>query len=98
VATAAGPAAAGLCLALQTAPSPPPPFPAPTQLRTQAPWGSQPSPAALRALPARRSGNVHGAFDNDLEALAAARKLLGYLPLNSQQAPPTVPSADPASR
>jgi hypothetical protein len=32
-----------------------------------------------------RSGNVHGAFDNDLETLAAVRQLMGFLPLNNVQ-------------
>ena len=40
-----------------------------------------------------RSGVAHGAFDNDLEALAAARELLSYLPLSNRERPPQVSAA-----
>ena len=35
--------------------------------------------------PPFRAGNVHGASDNDLETLAAARKLMSFLPLNNSE-------------
>lgn len=36
------------------------------------------------------SGVAHGAFDDDLQALAAMRELVAYLPLSARQAPPMV--------
>lgn len=36
------------------------------------------------------SGVAHGAFDNDLQALAAMRELFSYLPLSAREAPPVV--------
>lgn len=45
-----------------------------------------------------RSGVAHGAFDNDLEALAAARELLSYLPLSNRERPPQVECTDPVDR
>lgn len=40
------------------------------------------------------SGVAHCAFDNELEAIRATRLLLGYLPLNSREKPPSVQTAD----
>lgn len=44
------------------------------------------------------SGVAHGAFENDLEALAALRELVSFLPASSQEAPPTLPTADSPTR
>ncbi|KAL4429352.1 hypothetical protein ABPG77_005126 [Micractinium sp. CCAP 211/92] len=44
------------------------------------------------------SGVAHGAFDNELEALAGMRELLSYLPLSNRDALPRVPCSDPADR
>ena len=45
-----------------------------------------------------RSGVVHGAWDDELEALAQVRDLVSYLPLSNREAPPIVPCRDPADR
>lgn len=45
-----------------------------------------------------RSGVAHGAFDNDLEALAAVRRLLTLLPSSWRDRPPTAGGWDPPDR
>jgi len=45
-----------------------------------------------------KSGNVHGAWDDDLKALAGMRELVGYLPLSNKERPPRMPTLDPPSR
>jgi len=45
-----------------------------------------------------KSGNVHGAWENDLQALAGMRELVGYLPLSNKERPPRMPTLDPPSR
>ena len=41
---------------------------------------------------------AHGAFDNDLDLLAAVRQLYSYLPLSNRQLPPSYPCPDPIDR
>ena len=45
-----------------------------------------------------KSGVADLAFDDDIEALAALRRLFGFLPLNNRAAPPVLPTDDPADR
>ncbi len=45
-----------------------------------------------------RSGVAHLACDSDVEALAAVRKLLSYLPANNVEEPPVLPVEDPVDR
>ncbi|WP_446655019.1 acyl-CoA carboxylase subunit beta [Blastomonas sp.] len=45
-----------------------------------------------------RSGVADVAFDNDIEALLAARDLIDYLPLSNREALPERPTADPWDR
>lgn len=45
-----------------------------------------------------KSGVAHGAFDNELEALAAMRLLFSYLPLSAREKPPQVICRDPVDR
>ena len=47
---------------------------------------------------AAKSGVADGAFENDIEALIQIRRLVNFLPLNSRQKPPTVPSFDDPDR
>lgn len=47
---------------------------------------------------ARTSGVAHGAFPNDLDALAALRKLYLYLPLNCRERAPMLECHDPVDR
>jgi propionyl-CoA carboxylase beta chain len=47
---------------------------------------------------ASKSGVAHLTAANDLAALAATRKLLGFLPQNNQERPPKRPTSDPSSR
>lgn len=44
------------------------------------------------------SGVAHGAWDNELETLAAVRDLYTYLPLNNQQRAPDIDGDDPPDR
>jgi propionyl-CoA carboxylase beta chain len=44
------------------------------------------------------SGVADRAFENDIEALAMARRLINYLPANNRAAPPHRPTPDPADR
>src|SRR5574341_793635 len=44
------------------------------------------------------SGIAHFVHDSELESLTAIRTLLGFLPPNSLDSPPSRPSADPADR
>ncbi len=44
------------------------------------------------------SGIAHFVHDSELESLAAIRTLLSYLPSNNLDAPPVIPSGDPADR
>src|SRR5262245_17161104 len=45
-----------------------------------------------------RSGVADLAFENDVEALLMTRRLIGFLPASNKEAPPTVPTDDPADR
>ena len=45
-----------------------------------------------------KSGVAHGAFDNDMEALAAVREFVAFLPQSNREAPPVLPSDDPRDR
>lgn len=45
-----------------------------------------------------KSGVAHGAFDNDLEALASLRNFFDYLPLSNREDPPERPTSDPFDR
>ncbi|KAK9812615.1 hypothetical protein WJX72_000647 [[Myrmecia] bisecta] len=45
-----------------------------------------------------RSGVAHGAWDNDLEALAGIRTLFSFLPSSSRSPPPQVACNDPVNR
>ncbi|MBI2748305.1 MAG: acyl-CoA carboxylase subunit beta [Burkholderiales bacterium] len=45
-----------------------------------------------------RSGVADLAFENDVEALMMARRLISFLPSNNRDRPPTVPTDDPAER
>lgn len=45
-----------------------------------------------------KSGVAHGAFDNELDALAGMRELLSFLPLSNRDALPRIPCTDPADR
>jgi propionyl-CoA carboxylase beta chain len=45
-----------------------------------------------------RSGVADLAFDNDVEALAMARRLFDFLPLNNREPPPRLATEDPAER
>ncbi|KAI7841351.1 hypothetical protein COHA_004969 [Chlorella ohadii] len=45
-----------------------------------------------------KSGVAHGAFDNELDALAGMRELLSFLPPSNREQAPRVPSLDPADR
>ncbi|MEU5537278.1 carboxyl transferase domain-containing protein, partial [Streptomyces sp. NPDC020362] len=47
---------------------------------------------------AETSGVCHFAYDDEETCLAEVRYLLSLLPQNNREAPPTVPSADPADR
>ncbi len=47
---------------------------------------------------ATKSGVCHFACDSEPEALAAVRRLLGYLPPNNTEPPPFRPTSDPADR
>lgn len=46
----------------------------------------------------KKSGVAHGAFENDVEALASIREFFNFLPLNAKEKPPVVPNDDPADR
>jgi propionyl-CoA carboxylase beta chain len=45
-----------------------------------------------------RSGVSDLAFENDVEALVMARRLVSYLPANNREKPPIVPCDDPSGR
>jgi len=45
-----------------------------------------------------KSGVADMAFENDVEALMMVRRLVGFLPSNNRQKPPTVPTEDSADR
>ncbi|MEL6318825.1 MAG: acyl-CoA carboxylase subunit beta, partial [Pseudomonadota bacterium] len=45
-----------------------------------------------------KSSVADGAFETDLEALAQVRRLFDYLPLSAREAPPRMPTEDPAER
>ena len=45
-----------------------------------------------------RSGVAHGAWDNDVQALAALRDFYALLPLNAKEAPPLHLTGDPPTR
>src|SRR6185503_15810200 len=45
-----------------------------------------------------RSGVADVAFENDVEALLMTRRLISFLPANNREAPPAVPTDDPADR
>lgn len=45
-----------------------------------------------------RSGVAHLATEDDLDCLETIKKLLGYLPQNNMEDPPTLPSDDPTDR
>jgi len=45
-----------------------------------------------------RSGVADLAFENDVEALMMARRLIGFLPSSNREKPPEVPPFDPADR
>jgi len=47
---------------------------------------------------AAKSGVVHFVAQNETEALEHTRRLIGFLPQNNQQQPPTVPCEDPVDR
>jgi len=46
----------------------------------------------------QRSGVADLAFENDVEALSAIRRLLGFLPSNNREKPPVRPTEDPPDR
>mmetsp|Transcript_1832 Transcript_1832/g.1273 ORF Transcript_1832/g.1273 Transcript_1832/m.1273 type:complete len:247 (+) Transcript_1832:442-1182(+) len=46
----------------------------------------------------RKSGVCHNAYNNDIEALAAMRKLFSFLPLAAGKPLPILPTTDPADR
>jgi propionyl-CoA carboxylase beta chain len=50
------------------------------------------------ATHAGKSGVAHGSFDNDLEALAAVRQLIEFLPSNWKSGNSTIDVADPVDR
>ncbi|MFK5980555.1 MAG: acyl-CoA carboxylase subunit beta [Rhizobiaceae bacterium] len=45
-----------------------------------------------------KSSVADGAYDNDIEALAALRRFINFLPLNNKEKPPTVPFYDESDR
>ncbi|HEV8095862.1 MAG TPA: acyl-CoA carboxylase subunit beta [Burkholderiales bacterium] len=45
-----------------------------------------------------KSGVADLAFENDVEALLMTRRLISFLPANNREAPPAVPTDDPADR
>jgi propionyl-CoA carboxylase beta subunit len=45
-----------------------------------------------------KSGVADLAFENDVEALLMTRRLISFLPANNREAPPAVPTDDPAER
>lgn len=45
-----------------------------------------------------KSGVAHGAFENDVAALAALREFYSFLPLSAKEAPPVVPTDDTRAR
>jgi len=45
-----------------------------------------------------KSGVADLAFENDVEALLMTRRLISFLPASNKEAPPTVPTDDPADR
>ena len=45
-----------------------------------------------------RSGVADLAFENDVEALMIMHRLMGFLPANNREKPPTWPAQDPADR
>ena len=45
-----------------------------------------------------KSGVADLAFENDVEALLMTRRLISFLPANNREAPPVVPTDDPADR
>ena len=45
-----------------------------------------------------KSGVADLAFENDVEALLMTRRLISFLPANNREAPPVVPTDDPAGR
>jgi propionyl-CoA carboxylase beta chain len=45
-----------------------------------------------------KSGVADGAFENDIEALTQMRRMFNFLPLNSREKPPSVPSYDDPER
>lgn len=45
-----------------------------------------------------KSGVAHGAYDNELDALAGLRELLSFLPLSNRASLPRIPASDPADR
>lgn len=58
-------------------------------MRVLAAWAQM--HASLGSL---RAGVAHGAFDNELDALAGMRELLSYLPLSNRDALPRVSMCD----
>ncbi len=46
----------------------------------------------------RKTGVADLCFDNDIELLTQARRLLGFLPLSNREAPPYRPTNDPGDR
>jgi propionyl-CoA carboxylase beta chain len=45
-----------------------------------------------------KSGVADAAFENDVEALLMTRRLISFVPANNKEAPPAVPTDDPADR
>jgi propionyl-CoA carboxylase beta chain len=45
-----------------------------------------------------KSGVAHGSFDHDVEAIAALREFMSYLPLNNKEQPPVLANDDPGDR
>lgn len=45
-----------------------------------------------------KSGVAHGAFDNELDALAGVRELLSFIPLSNRDKLPQTPCTDPTDR
>ncbi|RLI88414.1 MAG: methylmalonyl-CoA carboxyltransferase [Archaeoglobales archaeon] len=62
--------------------------------------GEKVSPAELGGweVHAMKSGNCHLVADNDIKALELVKKLLSYLPLNSNECPPVVNTGDDPMR
>eukprot|EP01134_Creolimax_fragrantissima_P008541 CFRG8541T1 len=50
------------------------------------------------AVHTKKSGVVHNAFKNDIDALLKVREMMGYLPLNNKEQPPIMKTDDSPNR